>query len=216
MNDKDFFARKVRMENLARGDGGPRVPFQVVKCDRCGARAEFRCYPSPLSPDAIVKKLHQKKWRVGSDIACADCLKKEKAARPVFERKAIMAESKPVAPEAKPARSLSASEKLPELYLLLDEVYDRVAKNYKNGNSDNTVAATTGLSPEFVKQRREMDFGPLEPPKPTPIKVAELTIKTALEKAEAGEKLLKDALEKHMALVTDLQIAFAEIREAAK
>ena len=72
-----------------------------------------------------------------------------------------MAELKVVASPAD--RSPAASTALPLLYMALGDNYDRAKKSYKGNYTDEQIAKETGLSVEFVKQRREADFGPLVP-----------------------------------------------------
>ena len=60
-----------------------------------------------------------------------------------------------------PARSALALKALPELYMALGDYYDADKKAYKPGWSDDKIASQLKLAPEFVRDRREKDFGPL-------------------------------------------------------
>ena len=61
----------------------------------------------------------------------------------------------------KPAISVPASVSIVELYMILDDAYDREKKDYKRGHSDEIIAEKTGLAISVVADRREKDFGPL-------------------------------------------------------
>lgn len=50
------------------------------------------------------------------------------------------------------------------VYQALEDYYDDVRKQYRTGNSDESVAKETGAAVEFVRSIREADFGPLGPP----------------------------------------------------
>ncbi|MCW2275094.1 hypothetical protein GJ654_10200 [Rhodoblastus acidophilus] len=73
--------------------------------------------------------------------------------------------AQPAKEPAKAERSIAAKSAIPLLYMALDEGYDRAGQDYKPGYSDERIAKETGLAVEFVRARRESDFGPIRDPK---------------------------------------------------
>ncbi|MFG1465235.1 hypothetical protein V5F77_20335 [Xanthobacter sp. DSM 24535] len=60
-----------------------------------------------------------------------------------------------------PSASPNASGAIVELYMLLDDKYQRARKAYMAGYSDERIAKELGLSVTVVAERREKDFGPV-------------------------------------------------------
>jgi len=57
--------------------------------------------------------------------------------------------------------SAQASHAIVDLYMMLDDVYDKAGKCYRKGKSDAAIARDLGLVEAVVRERRERDFWPL-------------------------------------------------------
>ena len=63
----------------------------------------------------------------------------------------------------------AASSNLADVYMLLEDGYDKARRDYRVGWSDDRIAKDAGVSVELVTRRREQDYGPIAPPKIDPI-----------------------------------------------
>lgn len=151
-------------------DGKPRWSY-VIEC-KCGA-TEQTPVRSNADNDKISVEITRRFTKLGwTKIAstgrglCPDCSKSHKptgdnAMAPLPKTANIPQLS--VVETASPMRSPAAVAKMTDLYLSLGEYYDPQLKEYKKGYSDARIAKELGMAEEFVRQRREMDFGPLVP-----------------------------------------------------
>lgn len=112
-----------------------------------------------MSTEHVAGKFRRKGWLVadlGKHI-CPACRTKKAA-----KKKDEALKEEVIVMAAATERSPAAVSKLPELYMILGDAYDPMRKNYKEGWSDERIAKETGLSPDFVAKRREVDFGPVK------------------------------------------------------
>lgn len=127
-----------------------RVGRQIV-CAACGASDIVSTRSGvPMAPEISVKKLQQRGWLIGrrpQDHRCPTC-------NPMRKSK-MAAQSKQSVP------TLAASKRITDLYMLLEDHYDREEKCYRDGWSDGKVSSELDLDVGFVTRRREQDFGPL-------------------------------------------------------
>ena len=156
------------MRDLAgRGPAWPieRVAFGeqrfTVRCTKCEQGyddlALKRNTRNTDDDTEIVKIFARKGWtklHFGKGV-CPDCNKP----KPKPKEEELNAPAKPPV-----ERSPKAIKALPELYMMLGDYYDPIKKAYKPGWSDEKIADDLELSVQFVRDRRESDFGKLEAP----------------------------------------------------
>ncbi len=211
--------------SLPQMTGGPKRPFQVITCDECGAMGRKIAHKSRLPPEAIEKFFREEGWRITrpEQGVCPACVKKEqeerrqKRASKQKESEVIMSKTFEPAKAPQPEKSPAVKATIAELYMMLDEYFDRVAKRYKPGWSDEIIAEKTGLSPEFIATRREQDFGKIEDDSIEKVLGDRLVkICDGIEKlmSEAGEirKLLDGAKSK----LAETEITICALRLAAQ
>lgn len=167
--------------NRAPGKRLSPRPVQEIACSRCPATAAISAMPSRQPAHTVALKFSQRGWRVvglGKHV-CPACVAAEAARRasPPAQRENLQSESTPMAkpaaaslpgPLSTPANENAGPHPTPEasvsitdLYMKLDDAYDRAKRNYKPGYDDERVARELGVSVVLVKSRREQDFGPL-------------------------------------------------------
>lgn len=145
----------------------------------CGTEATLSAHSTCLPGHAVAAKFRKLGWlvrTVGKHV-CPNCQindrnpnkPREVAAMPPSHSLKDRIEQPKAAPATKDTlkaeRSPAAKSAIPLLYMALDEGYDRTAQDYKPGYSDERIAKETGLAVEFVRARRESDFGPIRDPK---------------------------------------------------
>ena len=154
---KEFFP----IVNLRRGDDPMPRPHHQIHCSACAASEIVAAPNGRLPRDQAANHFRHKDWLVNDKghHLCPSCMRGravvrgEKRSARVLEEKTKMSE--------KPAISVPASVSIVELYMILDDAYDREKKDYKRGHSDEIIAEKTGLAISVVADRREKDFGPL-------------------------------------------------------
>jgi len=130
----------------------------VITCRKCEAQEVSPCRSQAVSmrgSDDVVKQFSRKGWKkieVGRG-NCPACSQPKNRSH----KMQVAANITSIAP----ARSALALKALPELYMALGDYYDADKKAYKPGWSDDKIASQLKLAPEFVRDRREKDFGPL-------------------------------------------------------
>lgn len=124
-----------------------------ITCAECGATdmvtAPAHAAVMPIEP--TIKKLQQRGWVVGKRSAahrCPNCHSNRKM--------------KMTAPQKTP--SPAASKRITDLYMLLEDNYDRAARTYRGDWTDAKIAGELDLDVGFVAKRREQDFGPVVVP----------------------------------------------------
>lgn len=177
---KDIFP----LVNRKLADDGMPVPGHVIACSACGSE-DFFSYRGGRMPTVVVsKKFRNRGWCVGDgdDHVCPTCAGTFRAVKPRPNHSAAaalktapqpdapinipsfeeaMAKSATVAPPAQMVRSPAAATGLGLLYMALADNFDPTKGRYRGDWSDEKVAKETGLALDFVRQRRESDFGPI-------------------------------------------------------
>lgn len=155
--------------------GGQSRPFHVLKCEACETEGRKSANRGRLPTDAVVRFFKEEGWDVAKNGrgTCPACIKKReterrlaKTSKPFQEAIAMTTKMTPAtfaAAKAEPApeKSNAVKANLAELYLALDTHYDIAGKRYRPGYSDKKIADLVGLSEDFVRSRRENDFGPI-------------------------------------------------------
>ncbi|MEW6121622.1 MAG: hypothetical protein AB1698_03350 [Pseudomonadota bacterium] len=161
-----------------RGDDGKRQTAHVIRCSRCPAEDAVTAHMTRYTTQHLAGTFQQRGWRVSQSArhVCPACQRAEAEARSTA--RAAPLKEKPAMPAATPAAvppvsnaapverqagppSPAASSAIVNLYVRLEDSYDRLAKAYRADWTDERVAKETGLSVEAVAKRREADFGPL-------------------------------------------------------
>lgn len=145
-----------------RSAAGLRRHF-VIRCSKCRDSDFILAAPGDAAGHpTIAKKFQRAGWTVGARAGgdlCPDCT--AKAPHPKIEDlpmvKVIPTPAEPKPPTPSPA----ASARIAELYMMLDDGYDRAGQCYRPGFSDGKIAADLSLAVDFVAKRREQDFGPV-------------------------------------------------------
>ena len=132
--------------------GGAQVAR--IECVQCGSRCEWQ-YPTRMPPEGIKKYFNAHGWSLRNRTTCPDCMKSKK------ERKQ-MATVTPINPDPTPSFDAKAARR--EAHDLIAITFDISAGQYKDDYSDQRIAIETGVAVDWVKQRREDDFGPLKEP----------------------------------------------------
>lgn len=143
---------------------------ELITCKKCG-RGDSITHRNTRSSNAghtpTIAAFAKKGWikiNMGQGV-CPVC-----SSAPIIEKAKEMASPQPNDKTPIVAmRSPAAQAKIPELYLMLGEAYEPKTKSYKKDWSDARIAADLGMAEDFVRARREMDFGPLAPPKADPL-----------------------------------------------
>lgn len=148
-------------------DGGAPGWNAVITCRKCGAEDETR-RASARSRHGGNRLLERTfagrvwtKITLGAGV-CPACSTKPK------EDMEVTAQQQTTQP-LQLVKSPAMKARIPELYMVLEDAYDPALKVYRKGMTDAKIAADLGMSEDFVRQRREQDFGPLIPPKIDPI-----------------------------------------------
>lgn len=162
--------------NRAPGKRLAPRPVQEIACGRCPATDALSAAPSRQPAHTVALKFSQRGWRVvgvGKHV-CPACVAAE-ARRKASPKDATPKEPAPLEEAAVPPKDVSpkapanenaaaspaASRSIVDLYVLLEDKYDRARKAYAPGYDDARVAEETGLALAVVQERRERDFGPL-------------------------------------------------------
>ena len=161
----DLFPVELR----ARGGDAKRQRVFVIRCGRCPAEDMAAAHMRDLSEAHLTGTFQRRGWRVSQSgrHVCPACISEETEARRAKHSQEPTAMPVPdKAVSAQPAQtgivpSPAASSAIVNLYVRLEDSYDRVAKAYRADWTDERVAKETGLSVEAVAKRREADFGPL-------------------------------------------------------
>lgn len=172
---------------------------QRIICTSCGAHDQNTItHNGRAGTDVLIAYFRRRGWAVdlrrGSK--CPDCQKSEAAMRRKLEEKKRM--EKQIVAAGKPSPTPAASTNIADFYLLMEDAYDKAARRYKSGWSDERIATETGLALGHVARRRAEDYGPNPPPEPDHI--AEITRLAGPVVTEMGH--MREALEamsKHMA-----------------
>ena len=142
---------------------------QRIECSVCGAVGKNVLNGSRAGDDQLAAHFRRHGWEVDlkrKRHQCPECVAKE------TERTRKAKEEKKVEKIAAKSEALTVVAPSPNSALakkimsdLLFEHYDLTARDYKYGWDDARVAKESGLSEQFVAQRRAQDYGPCSPPK---------------------------------------------------
>lgn len=124
-----------------------------VECDQCGGHEDWNLDARP-PPEILKKHFTTKGWDFGRRTRCPSCTAKK-------EKKAMATVTQI---KAEPAPSLDARAARREAHDLIAITFDIAAGQYRDEYSDQRIAKETGVSLDWVKQRREEEFGPLKEP----------------------------------------------------
>jgi len=145
-------------------------PVQTIVCSRCGVEDIQAATGGGRVPEHVIAtRFRTKGWRVEDRKdrhLCPACIAAVEAEKPKKKEAAVAVE---------PDRSPAAKARLGDLYMMLADAYQPSTKTYRDGWSDDRIASECELSVEFVRQRREQDFGPLAPPDRTVEELARMT-----------------------------------------
>ena len=160
-----------------RAEEGRSIAGHEIKCAACGIEDFMTAEAIRLPANKVAERFVRKGWFVGDagNHACPACMSMQpKGAK---SRRTALAETlavpksmtkdtsdmKTPTPEPAPAaiRSPAAATGLGLLYMAFADNFDVTKGRYRGDWSDEKVAKETGLSLEFVRQRRESDLGPL-------------------------------------------------------
>lgn len=128
---------------------------RVIVCAACGTKDQVSSAKNVALPNEVAhRKFQQRGWHVGTrerDDRCPACVEKERTKK-----------VNTPAPQKTPTPPTpAASKRITDLYLYLEDHYDRDRKGYRNGWSDEKIAEELALAVDLVARRREQDFGPI-------------------------------------------------------
>lgn len=225
---KDLFP----LTNRKIADDGSPTPGHAIACSACQTESFFSASGKRLPPHAVAEKFRKRGWRVGERDAhlCPTCAGTFRAVKarpkhsalaalaagaqpdplvqlPSFEE--AMSKSATIAPPAQTVRSPAAATGLGLLYMALADNFDPVKGRYRGDWSDEKVAKETGLALDFVRQRRETDFGPLNEGPDTDRLRAELV---ALERQHAGlVTIINTAAARGETIITEMRALATQV-----
>lgn len=122
------------------------------QCSQCDARDEWNVRSMP-PPDQVTKHFAERGWSIKSAnrILCPQCSAKRKE-KPVTKLAAV------------PTPAFDAKAARREAHDLIAMTFSIPTGQYSDGYSDERIAKETGISLDWVKQRREEEFGSLKQP----------------------------------------------------
>lgn len=152
---------------IQRESGVVTRGYEIIcaKCRDADMVPKGEC--GPTHPP-IAKKFQRAGWEVGateSGDVCPACQTK-------WQRKNAMkttGSTTPLPPPPPPAQITTAgtptpgaSARITDVYMALEDAYDRSARDYRPGWTDERIARELGVSVELVAKRRAADFGPVK------------------------------------------------------
>lgn len=146
-----------------------------VPCDKGKHVVDVVVDPG-VHPDHVVKRMLQKGWTFGAKLACPEhrrCTRK-----PSNQNEATPVATTAPSPDARAARR-EAHEHI-ALY------FDIATGLYTDGYSDARIAKETGVAEEWVKHRREEEFGQLADPKPAEFQAIQNELKRVATEAQSA------------------------------
>ena len=128
------------------GVGSPTRAATLI-CSQCGKAGKLNIR-ALMPPEQIDAKFKQAGWKLDPHI-CPDCQRKNNR---IKEKEKHMS-SQP---------SVAAMKAQARMFQLLSDHFDPEAGKFESGFSDDVIASTTGLKPEFVKEFRIAAFGEIK------------------------------------------------------
>ena len=149
--------------------GRLQVPLRCA----CGTEDHWSA-AQMIGPDRVIPKIIEIGWSVDGKVTCPACIVMNRRGKmrlvpgnPQPIKEIVMAAEPKVQTEASDAAK--RAKRL--VYAALEDYYDDVAKNYREGHSDKRVSEELGVAEAFVRSIRESDYGPLsEPPEITSLR----------------------------------------------
>lgn len=187
-------------------------PAQIATC-ACGVQAVNYAHNGRAGIEVVARKFQRAGWNV--DIrhghhkcpACVEVEIKQKRMEKQGEGGAAMTKQDATVKLPPSEDSVLAKQMMMET---LVDAYDLKARDYRPGWDDQKIAEKCKLSVEFVRRRREEDFGPVAPPKPDPmVEIAKRT-----EALSAALKPVSDEVERIYGATTNLRGSCARVVEA--
>lgn len=125
-----------------------------VECAQCGIHTEWH-YPARMPPEGIKRHFTSTGWALRNRSTCPACIKRKKEQKPMVTVAQI---------KSAPAPSFDAKAARRDAHELIAITFDIPTGQYRDEYSDERIAKETGVSIEWVKQRREDEFGPMKEP----------------------------------------------------
>jgi len=131
-----------------------------IECAACGSHDEWRLSNRP-PPETLPKHFQTKGWETSRKATCPLCAaKRAKPAKPKEPIVNSFDKIMNIVPKPQP----DARTQRREAHDLITMAFDIPAGRYNEGYSDERIAKETGISKDWVRQRREDEFGPLKEP----------------------------------------------------
>jgi hypothetical protein len=142
--------------NRRPAPGATPRPMQMIVCSVCRDDDFISAHNGRTPAATVAAKFRKAGWVVGDvgEHLCPGCAAKRRV-------KVHLGGSAMLKSTTTPALDDVARRAIPLLYVALEDKYDRAAKAYRGGASDETIAAELGLPVAVVAERRAADFGPL-------------------------------------------------------
>lgn len=123
-----------------------------MACASCGANDEWRINGNKPPAEIIPRHFANKGWNLHRRPVCPSCQAKKK-------EKPIM-----IKPKLESVPTFDAKAARREAHDLIAMTFNIPTGQYNDGYSDERIAKETGIGVDWVKQRREDEFGPLKEP----------------------------------------------------
>lgn len=180
--------------------------IQRIECVSCGAHDQNTITSNGRAgADMLVSFFRRRGWSVDlrNGSVCPDCVKNATESRRRKEERKRMEQSSVVQ-----LPTPGASSKIADVYMLLEDAYDKARRCYRDGWSDERIAKETGAALNLVTSRRAQDYGPIPPPKPEPmVEIATLAKPLLIE--------LSGVVSRAKALVQEAQALDERVRRIA-
>lgn len=136
--------------------------IQRIECVKCGATDRNVLTGNRASDETLVSFFRRRGWDVDTKHGrnlCPECFRKGVQLTRAQKQEKKMESVKLV----QPSQNSALAKKI--MSDLLFDHYDITAQDYKPGWDDAKIAKESGLSEQFVSQRRASDYGPCSPPR---------------------------------------------------
>lgn len=193
-----------------RDDTGNSFECHAIACSQCGVEDHVRIITTLLPAHAVAKKFKINGWAVARDAKkhlCPACLAQKKSTPKVETMSEVIANLASDANTELVARSPAAQAAIPLLYMSLGDAYDPARKRYKDGWSDERIAKEIALSVDFVRARREADFGPVVD---TRVDELEKEVSALRSEIAAIRANTKDLAEATLKAITDMRASVSK------
>lgn len=153
---RDYIRQALPVEVLATSGG----VVARLSCSQCSCTVTWDTGGKP-PPERIPKHFIGRQWKVAKKPICPDCQKQAQKEKPVSDLK-----SQPLAviPQLQAVPTNAARAARAEAVTAIVTYFNASEGRYEEGWSDDRIAKETGLPVDWVKKRRDEDFGPLKEP----------------------------------------------------